>query len=57
MSRYAASIRTGRQGSANRPFATRDAIDCTPPKRLRWYHVAALGGAVAAMATLLAGIG
>lgn len=53
-SRYSISIRMGGQSSSNRPFAPRDAIDCSPPKRLRWYHVAALAGSLAVLTTILA---
>ena len=55
-SRYSTSIRVGGAGSSHRPFATRDALDCSPPRRLRWYQVAALGGAVAVLSVLAARI-
>jgi len=34
-SRYAPRVRSGSRTDARRPFAGREAIDCSPPKRLR----------------------
>ena len=55
--RYGITVRVGALGSPNRPFASNAAIDCTPPRLLRWYHVAAVSCGVLVLAAALARMG
>lgn len=52
-SRYSVRIRAGQHEAPTRPFADREALDCTPTRQLRWYHIAAAAGALAVAATIV----
>jgi hypothetical protein len=39
---------------SRRPFAHLDAVDCRPPRVLRWRHLALVAGALAIVTFLIA---
>lgn len=56
MSRYSARIQSTKPYSSHRPFAEREAIDCRPVRRLRWYHLGAAGGVVSVLLAIAAAL-